>query len=889
MEPKQSIEQFKGQTRLPKFAVPKRYDLHLKPDLTACTFSGTVKISLTITENTKFLVLNSLELDIQRVWFTNSHHVEYSPSDVVVSGDDEIVVLVFDEMLHVGEGVLGIEFSGILNEHLTGFYKCTYIDGGVKKNMAVTQFEAVEARRCFPCWDEPALKAIFKITLTVPSELTALSNMPVEIEKHDGNLKTVYFEESTTMSTYLVAVVIGLFDHIEETYAGIKVNLYCATGKANQGKFSLDIAVKALDIYTKYFSVPYPLPKLDLVAVPEFGAGAMENYGLIVYRENDLLYHDLYSNAAKKQRLTIVTAHEVAHQWFGNLVTMEWWTHLWLNEGFATWISYMATDILFPEWDIWTQFLLEAADGLRMDALETSHPIEVEIQHARSVVEVFDAVSYEKGSTVIRMLQGYLGDEIFQKSLSTYIRKYQGQNAGTEDLWTVLSEESSVQVNSMMNTWTKKTGYPVINVKLEDNILELKQSQFLLSGAHVDGKWIVPVTLCIGSYQRRKKFLLETSQGKLDISGLVQASGQSQSLTKDKNVEDSDGKLWVKVNVDQSGFYRVNYEDKLAVRLRKAIQNNDLKATDKFGILDDANAVCQACEQSLSSLLLLMEVYRKEVDYVIVSKLISVCYSILKISSDAIPDSVNELKQYFISLLKFSAEKLGWDSKEGEDHSSSLLRGEVLQALSTFDHSETQQEALRRFPILLDDSNTSLLSANTRRAAYVAVMRNTTAKSRTGLESLLSFYKSTDVSQEKERILRCLASSSDPNIVLEVLNLLFSDEIRLQDIKGVLAGISSEGSETAWRWLKDNWERILTKYGAGLLLTDCINQIVPLANSNERADEIEEFFASRMKPSIAMNLKLSIEQIRIKARWIQSIRQEHSLQDTIKQLVQRKC
>ncbi|KAK7255647.1 hypothetical protein RIF29_29062 [Crotalaria pallida] len=885
---KQSIDQFKGQTRLPNFAVPKRYELHLKPDLTACTFSGTVQINLDIIESTNFLVLNSLELAIQNSWFTNSHG-QYYPCDVVVDGDDEIIVLVFDETLSVGEGNLRIEFSGALNQHLTGLYKCTYVDGGVEKIMAATQFEPVDARRCFPCWDEPALKANFKITLTVPSELTALSNMPVENEKHDGELKNVNFEESPIMSTYLVAVVVGLFDHIEyTTTAGIKVRLYCAVGKSDQGKFALDIALKTLDIYTKYFSVPYPLPKLDLVAVPEFSGGAMENYGLIIYRENELLYHDLYSTAAKKQRITIVTAHEVAHQWFGNLVTMEWWTHLWLNEGFATWVSYMATNILFPEWNIWTHFLLEAADGLQMDALEKSHPIEVEINHARSVIEVFDAVSYNKGSTVIRMLEGYLGDVVFQESLSTYIRRYQAQNARTEDLWDVLSEVSGLPVNTMMSTWTKQTGYPVISVELIDHILEFKQSQFLLSGQHVDEQWIVPITLSIGSYEKKKKFLLETSHVRMDISELVQSTGDDLRSIKTEDEEDGQENLWVKVNVDQSGFYRVNYKDKLAIRLRKAVQNNSLLPTDKFGILDDGNALCQACEQSLSSLLMLIDVYRKEFDYIIVSKLIKVCHNVLKISTDAIPDSVNELRQYFINLLMYSAEQLGWDSISGEDHSISLLRGEVLQALATFDHYKTQKEALHRFQISLDDKNTALLSANTRRAAYVSVMRNTTTENRTGLESLLSLYRSTDILQERERILRCIASSADPNVVLEVLNLLLSDEIPDSDIIYVLAGVSSEGSEIAWTWLKDNWERILAKYGAGLLLTNFISRIVPLVNSNEKADEIEAFFASHMNASIVMNLKLSIEQIRNKARWIESVRQEHSLPDLIKQLAQRK-
>ncbi|KAL0319414.1 UNVERIFIED_CONTAM: Aminopeptidase M1 [Sesamum angustifolium] len=397
----QKLEQFKGQAKLPEFAVPKRYDLTIKLDLSACTFSGTVLIDVFINGVTKFLVLNALELVISRVSFTSSHKQKYVPSDIVVDGDDEILVLVFEEALDVGYGALEIEFSGVLNEQLKGLYRCTYFDKGEKKNMVATQFEVVDARRCFPCWDEPALKATFKITLeSIPSELTALSNMPISEEKHHEHLKTVHFEESLLMSTYLVAIVVGLFDYVEDiTDDGTKVRVYCPVGKSEKGK---------------YFSMPYPLPKLDMVAVPEFSDAAMENFGLITFCETELLQDDLHSAAANVQRLTIVVAHEVAHHWFGNLVTMGWWTHLWLKEGVATWVSYLVTDRLFPEWKIWNRFLQQTTGGLRMDALGQSHPIEVEIHNAQSVLEYFDAICYRKGSAVIRMLQNYLGDEVFQ-------------------------------------------------------------------------------------------------------------------------------------------------------------------------------------------------------------------------------------------------------------------------------------------------------------------------------------------------------------------------------------------------------------------------------------------------------------------------------------------
>uniref|UniRef100_A0A7N2LLT3 Aminopeptidase n=1 Tax=Quercus lobata TaxID=97700 RepID=A0A7N2LLT3_QUELO len=565
---KQSIEQFKGQTRLPKFAIPTSYDLYLKLDLTACTFSGTVQVNLNIIEHTKFLVLNVLELDVHQVWFTNSNHQTYKPCDVVVlDGEDEILVLGFDEVLSVGDGVLGIEFSGSLNPHLKGLYKCLYI------------------------------------------------------------------------------------------------------------------------------------------------------------------------------------------------------------------------------------------------------------------------------------------------------KRYAGKNAKTEDLWCVLSEESGLQINSMMDDWTKKNGYPVISVKSKDDILEFEQdlkSQFLSSGLCGDGLWIVPIT----------------------------------------NEEKCDEHFWVKVNIEQSGFYRVKYEDKLAARLRKAIESNCLSATDKFGVLDDTYALCVACEQPLSSLLSLMDVYRKELDFIVLSKLINVCYKVFEISGDAIPDLVNDLKQFFINLLLFSSEKSGWESIPGESHLNALSRGEVFLALVTFGHDKTKKEAVQRFQALLNDQNTPLLSADTRKAAYIAVLLNTSTTNRNGFESLLKLYREADTVQEKEPLLRCIASCPDPNIVLEALNFMLSEEVRDQDILYVLAGLRSEGREVAWRWLKENWDLIFSKYGAILLhqfityiltlIAHSLNIIKRQFCSNEKAEEIEEFFVSRVHPSFTRNLKQSIEEIRLKARWIENIRQEQSLLELVKQLALKK-
>ncbi|XP_049361038.1 aminopeptidase M1 [Solanum verrucosum] len=871
-----NYDQFKGQSRLPKFAVPKRYDLKLKPDLVTCKFVGAVDISLDVISPTKFIVLNAAELSVDRkaVHFKSSNKV-FEALEVGLIEEDEILVVEFGESLPVGLGVLSMAFEGTLNDRMKGFYRSTYEHNGEKRNMAVTQFEPADARRCFPCWDEPACKATFKITLEVPSELVALSNMPVEEEKVTGNLKTVHYQESPIMSTYLVAIVVGLFDYVEDhTSDGIPVRVYCQVGKANQGNFALHVAVKTLPLFKEYFAAPYSLPKLDMIAIPDFAAGAMENYGLVTYRETALLYDDKHSAAANKQRVATVVAHELAHQWFGNLVTMEWWTHLWLNEGFATWVSYLATDSLFPEWKIWTQFLEEATEGLRLDGLAESHPIEVDINHAGEIDEIFDAISYRKGASVIRMLQSYLGPESFQRALASYIKRYACSNAKTEDLWSVLQEESGEPVNKLMNSWTKQQGYPVVSVKINDQKLECEQTQFLLSGSHGDGQWIVPLTLCCGSYEARKSFLMQEKSEALDVKDLLCSSSIK-------------GNPWIKVNVEQTGFYRVKYDDELSARLRYAIESKVLSTNDKYGILDDSYALSMACHQSLSSLLALMASFREELDYTVLSNLISISYKVSRIVAEAVPDLQNHIKLFFINLFQFSAERLGWDPKEGESHLDAMLRGELLNALAAFGHDETINEAIRRFHIFLDDRNTAVLPPDLRKAVYVAVMQRVNKSDRSGFEALLRIYRETDLSQEKTRILGALASCKDPEIILEILNFLLCSEVRSQDCVFGLA-VSFEGRETAWRWLKEKWDHIHKTFGSGFLLTRFISATVSPFSSYEKAKEIEEFFASRTKPYIARTLKQSIERVHINANWVQSIQKEKNLSEAVTELAYRK-
>ncbi|PAN35146.1 hypothetical protein PAHAL_6G184800 [Panicum hallii] len=810
-----SPAQFRGQARLPRSAAPLHYGLRLRPDLAACTFSGAAAVDVAVRAPTRFLVLNAAELDVDRA---SIRFRDLVPSEVVQFEEDEILVIGFDRELPAGEGVLTMEFTGTLNDRMRGFYRSTYVYNGESRNMA----------------------AKFKITLEVPSDLVALSSMPVVKETVSGSIKTT-----------------------------------------NQGKFALDVAVKSLDLYKDYFATPYPLPKLDMIAIPDFATGAMENYGLVTYRDTALLYDELLSSASNKQQVAITVAHELAHQWFGNLVTMEWWTHLWLNEGFASWVSYLAVDSLFPEWNNWTQFLDETTSGLTLDALAESHPIEVEVNHASEIDAIFDSISYDKGASVIRMLQSYLGAERFQKALASYIKKYAYSNAKTEDLWAVLEEESGEPVKDLMTAWTKQQGYPVIYAKLNGHELELEQEQFLSDGSSGRGMWIVPITSCFGSYNEQKKVLLKDKTDKIHIKEFT--ASQSSDGEKSQNI-------WIKLNIDQTGFCRVKYDDELAAGLVNAIKAKKLSLMDKIGIVEDSYALSVARKQTLTSLLRLLNAYRDESDYTVLSHVTSVCLSISKISADATPQLNRDIKQLLINLLLPAAIKLGWDPKDGESHLDVMLRSLLLTALVRLGHDETVNEGVRRFHIFFEDRKTSLLPPDTRKAAYLAVMRTVSASNRSGYDALLKIYREAAEPQEKSLVLGSLSSSPDKDIFLEALNFILTDKVRNQDSYYILGGISLEGREVAWAWLKKNWDHVLKTWTTSELISDFIDSIISPFTSEEKASEVSEFFADRINPSFERVLKQSLERVCISARWIETIRSESpSLGQAVQELLQNQA
>ena len=842
---------------LPANVKPTKYRLTLQPDLEAFTFKGNQTVDIEIVDPTARIVLNAAELDISRVVLVSNGSTIPSHS-VSLDADTETATLDFGRTLSPGKAQLEMDFQGVLNDRLVGFYRSEYQDtAGRTRYLATTQFEATDARRAFPCWDEPAQKAVFDVTLVFADEYQAVSNTPVVEDHAPGpGLRSVRFGETPVMSTYLLAFVVGDLVSVEADAAdGTRVGIWTTRGKEAQAGFALDTSVKLLGYFNDYFNIPYPLPKLDHIAIPDFAAGAMENWGCVTYRETALLVDPENSSAGTRQRVAEVVAHEMAHMWFGDLVTMEWWDDLWLNESFASWMGTKAVDWLFPEWEMWTQFVnMDTNRALGLDGLKNSHPIEQEVKNPAEVSQLFDAISYSKGGSVIRMLENFLGAEVFRGGLYRYLKGHEYGNARTQDLWAALEEESGLPVTSIMDSWVKQTGYPVLEVRADrrdDGVqIELTQERFVYDRLLGDEEpnpevWQVPVSV--------------SSPGAASASTVMESREAVLTVPSARPSND-----WYKVNADQTGFYRVNYTGEDWQRLAPAISQLELPATDRLGIQNDAYALSRAGLLPVTQFLELAGSYTGETDASVWSDLASNLRDIEQLIAG---QPVHPAYQQFgRELFGPAARRAGWTPRPGDGHLDSLLRSTVLGQSGSYNDEETLAQAGDLFRQYLE--NPEAVHPDLRGIVFALAAQ---AGNRETYDQLWDLEERTGLQEEKIRLLLAMSRFQDVALLNDTLENSLSSRVRSQDTITVVAGVAANprGRQPAWEFVKNNWPEFDRRYGGGGF---GLMRLVSICNSfttKEEREDVENFFADNPAPAAERTIRQAMERMNLNIRWLE--------------------
>ena len=833
-----------------KLFSPKNYDITFELDFKRFTFNGTEKILVEIVKPTNLFVINAADIQVKNC------HVKWREKILIattrIDKKKEELTIKLPEKI-AGKAEVFIDFVGILNDKLVGLYRSQYKDKqGRQRFMATTQFEAADARRAFPCWDEPEAKATFDVSVITEGNLTAISNMPLLNKKKAGRKVLFKFMRTPVMSTYLLYVGVGEFEFLRGKLGKTTIRIITTKGKREQGRLALDFTKKFLGFYQKYFGIKYPLPKLDMIAVPDFAAGAMENWGAITFRETILLYDPKSSSTETKQHIAEVISHEIAHQWFGNLVTMKWWDDLWLNESFATFMATKAVASFYPDWDLWDQFLkTEMGGAMNLDALKSSHPINVEVKEPGQIREIFDEISYNKGGTVLRMLENFLGEKNFRLGLTRYLRNHKYQNATTDDLWDALEAASRKPVKKMMNSWIKQVGYPLIEADTSDSKLILRQRRFLLERGKKfqKGLWVVPVSV-------------RTQNG----------IHSKMMYERSETIKLYDGYEWYKINSGQKGLYRVKYNDSNLERLKELVREKKIDNVDRWGIQNDLFAFLMTGEISLKSYLDFVRSYFEEDDYLVtleVAENLNFLYLIL--SKEIFWDEIINYNREFFSMMH---ERLGWDPREGERHTDALLRNIVISSLGKLGDKQIIEEAKRRFDNSLRRSD--ILNPDLRNVVYTLVAWD--GGSRT-YNQLIELYRKAPTQEEKIRFLGALSSFKDEKLLLESLKFSLSKEVRSQDMRTPIARVANNpyGKDLVWPWMKKNWKVIIGKFGTGSPLLNRIIGNISVVSDRQKEREIMTFFRTNKVPGTEMKLAQTLERIRINSKFLERTRQEFSI------------
>lgn len=828
--------------RLTSHIKPEQYDLTLKPDLEAFTFSGKEVITLTLDKATTEITLHSKDIKIDTVEVIQGKDIQFAQK-ISYDTKPETVTFVFKQPIKKGKAKLSVVFEGIINETLRGFYRSRYILNGEQKHLATTQFEATDARRAFPCFDEPAQKAVFNVSLIIPGNHTAISNtMPNTVTEHEGGYKVIEFASTPRMSTYLLAFIIGEFEYVEGyTKDKTQVRVFTTAGKKHQAKFALDVAIRSLEFYNKYFDIPYPLPVLDLIAIPDFESAAMENWGAVTFRETAILVDEKNSSLSNKQWIAIVIAHELAHQWFGNLVTMEWWTDLWLNEGFASYMENLCADHMFPEWHLWDLYLADRyAVALRLDALANSHPIEVTVNHPDEINEIFDMVSYAKGSAVIRQLAEYLGHDKFRDGLRHYLKKHSYKNTNTVDLWDSFEKISKKPVKKIMQSWTKKTGYPLVTLSKKKNTYMVKQERFFSSR--------------ISAKANKENTLW-------DIPFQYESNNETSKVLATKKSIPLIGSSIGKVNKGEGSFIRTRYDEQTLERLKIKIENDELDVKDRLGLIRDLFALAEGGYIRTTEALEFSLAYKNEREYIVWSELATGINRVYNIIAD---ESFKEkYKSYARSLFSPLAEHMTFEKKRGENHSDTFLRNLALSHAASYGDTNVVKKAKNLFENMVKNP----IPADIRTVVFTIVASNGGKKE---YEQFKKLFLSEELHEEKDRYGRALTAFKDKTLLAKTLMFTLSKDVRNQDAPFLIGAVwqNRYGRDLTWLFIKHNWKIILKNYGEGGHFLSRL--LSPLGTHTKTRDAVDakKFFKKNSAPGAERTLEQAYERIYSNAAWL---------------------
>ena len=814
-------------TKVPRLLdtfTPNHYNLTL--DLTRAEekeFSGIVIISGDSTSES--ISLHSKGLTVQ------SATIDNQPADVSFGEFDELRLS--QPNLKNGNHTIHIIFSGTITDAMHGLYPCYFTHDGVKKQLFATQFESHHAREVFPCVDEPAAKAEYDLTLITRSGITVLGNMPVKSEEENGDSLTTMFEKTPRMSSYLLAFVIGeLHKKSARTKSGVEVNVW-ATPAQNENTldFALDIAARSIDFYDEYFGVKYPLPKSDHVALPDFSSGAMENWGLITYRESCLLADPELTPESSRRFIATVIAHELSHQWFGNLVTMNWWNDLWLNESFANMMEYVAIDALQPDWHMWEDFATnEVTATLRRDSLDGVQSVQADVNHPDEISTLFDpAIVYAKGGRLLVMVRKLIGEEAFRTGLKSYFEKFAYKNTVGNDLWQELESASGQPIVNLMNAWISQPGLPVVSVSNSHDTAILSQERFFI-GEHQpsDALWPIPLF----------------ANQPLDVKILNQ---KETTVSIEKPLQ---------LNCGLSAHFVTKYDESTREYLLKNI--TELPTLDKICILQDATILARAGFENSASLLPLALSLKTETNEKVFGMAASALTELRKFvdGNDAARDSLKKISGEF---ARATFEELGWDEKAGESDDDRERRTTALSLMMYSEDKEVLNEAKTRFDSnKLEDLPTEIraliISANVRHFETPEM-----------IENLFSAYKNTPSNDLQNDIAIGLTSTKNPETAEKILaNIKNSNIIRPQDASRWFVYLirTRESRQIAWNWLKENWAWVEDTFGEDKSYDDFIRYAATALLTTDELDDFRQFFEPMMDiPALARTIKLGITEI----------------------------